>query len=201
QTYHFTWTPKKEAPEPDEENPDDGDEAEAPEMQEETETQQYPVKVERKFSYWVIDSLGVYSIEQAVLNNYAFNGERIELYPAGYTPPNIVVRQDGTYTAAESPGNLIGEPDPKEVPGGETKEPIPPGEEEAAQQFAESQIGKVKVQNDTLTFNGQTIMDGRQTEEKTLEPSQIPSPTPIGRDVLYSPNNRISNTKTNRQSA
>lgn len=192
--YNFTWDPGKKIPSPDGEG-----EVDAPDPQTATESKDYPVKVERKYSYWVIDTLGIYAIDRAILKNYAFEGEQIEIQPAGYTPPVAEVIAEGNYEAAESPGNLTADPLP--VPGDKIKPPIPDGEEAAMQQLAEDKINKVKVKNDTLTFNGQTIINGQEVEEKAPEPGQIPDPQQIDRDVLYSPNNMIPSTKTNLQSA
>ncbi|MCQ4086544.1 DUF5704 domain-containing protein [Saccharibacillus sp. JS10] len=193
-SYELKWDPKKTVVD------DKGVEHEEPDPQSETETKQHEVTVERKFSYWVIDSLGVYAIDKAILNNYAFENEQIEILPADYKIPKVSTVTDGHYEPEPNPEKLQADPWSNPDSNAKTKPSLPPDSGEM-KQVAEDKIGKVKVQNDTLTFNSQTIIDGKTAEEKAPEPKQIPTSQVIGNHVLYSKDNQIPNTKMNRQSA
>ncbi|GFR37154.1 hypothetical protein PRECH8_04500 [Insulibacter thermoxylanivorax] len=43
------------------------------------------------------------------------------------------------------------------------------------------------MKNDSLTFNGSTVMSGAFQEERTADPSAVPEPTMINQNVLYRP--------------
>lgn len=191
--YTFNWDPGKDEP-----NADGKGTHKVPDPQTENSSQDYPVRIERTFSYWVVDKLGVYSIDSSQLKNYAFNGETITIHPAGYTPPNVTLTRDGKYVADEGPGNYTAPS--KTLSGGTTKPSIPSGESAELTSLTESKIKQVKVNNDTLMFNGQTLMNGSVVERKTQDPTRVPDPTIISRDILYSPGNMIPSSKTNRQS-
>ncbi|MGG0825261.1 DUF5704 domain-containing protein, partial [Paenibacillus turicensis] len=152
-----------------------------------TVTKKY--EVERPFSYWIIDNLEVYQIDEARLRNYAFDGEEISISPQKYDPPLYLTEETGRYEAPDPPSSI-------DTTGG-----VIPGEDASSEEFpedAEKVVDKVKVTNDTFTFDGTTIMDGAQTEESTPTPGRIQQASQIGQDVLYSPYNMIPITKTNK---
>lgn len=66
--------------------------------------------------------------------------------------------------------------------------------------MAETNTPQSKVNNDLVKFNNQTIMDGAEYTKDGPNPSNIPNPTKVGRDVLYKPGNMISSTLLNRES-
>lgn len=183
--YTLTWDPGKGNPR-------------VPDPQTANETHSYPIHIERTFSYWVVDKLGVYSIDSAQLKNYAFNGEIITIQPAGYVPPIVTLTRNGKYVPDPGPGNYTAPS--KNVPGGSTRPSIPPGESAELKSLTETKIAEVKVNNDTVVFNGQTLMNGSVVDKKTQDPTRVPEPTIIGRDVLYSPGNMIPSSKINKQS-
>ncbi|WP_222126840.1 DUF5704 domain-containing protein, partial [Paenibacillus xylanexedens] len=50
---------------------------------------------DRNYSYWKINNVELYSIEQAKMENYALpDGSRITLYPQEYTPPELEMEHD-----------------------------------------------------------------------------------------------------------
>ncbi|WP_145142282.1 DUF5704 domain-containing protein [Paenibacillus sp. Y412MC10] len=191
--YTFKWDPGKDVP-----NADGKGTHREPDPQTDNGSQDYPIHIERTFSYWVVDKLGIYSIDSAELKNYAFNGELITIHPAGYVPPTLTLTRDGKYVPDPGPGNYTAPP--KTLTGGTTKPSIPSGESAELTSLTESKISEVKVNNDTVVFNGQTLMNGSVVEKKTQDPMRVPDPTTIGRDVLYSPGNMIPSSKTNKQS-
>ncbi|WP_172253179.1 DUF5704 domain-containing protein [Saccharibacillus deserti] len=193
-SYDLTWTEKKAGPA----KPDGTPGPEIDDPKSETENKQYEVHIERYFSYWIIDNIGVYEIDRAVLQNYAFQGESITLRPAGYVPPTLSVTKSGKHTVDPGPGNWTAPTQP--IPG-EDKRPLVPNDLDLLAGETEQKIKQVQVSNDTVVFNGQTLMDGSTVQRKGQDPKPVPNSTPITRDVLYSPNHMIPMTKTNRQSA
>lgn len=193
-SYNLTWKETK----PVVPGPDGRPGPATTEDKSETADAQYPVHIERYFSYWIVDNIGVYQIDQALLQNYAFNGESIAIKPAGYVPPTLSVTKSGKYTADPGPGNWTA--DTQDVPGIDSKPDVPDDLDLLAGE-TEQKIKQVQVSNDTVVFNGRTLMNGSTVERKGQDPQPVPNSTPITRDVLYSPNHMIPSSKTNRQSA
>lgn len=161
-----------------------------------TRTMTYTYQVERKYSYWIISSLGVYGIDKAVIENGALPGGNVTLNPVGYTSPSV------SYAHNNSEEGHIVEPDIKEVilPSqtltGIGAEPSIPTEN--FKENAEESVKKIKCKNDSLVFNGKTIMSSAEKEEKTDAPEEIPSGLEeIGENVLYKFGMVISGTMAN----
>jgi len=156
----------------------------------------YKYQIEREYSYWVISNLGVYGIDNAVVKNEAFPGGSVTLTPNGYSPPTV------TYTHSDKLSDHIIEPvirekevSPQIIDGG-TTEPSIPSEDFKAE--AEKVLVKIKCKNDSLVFNGETIMSPSVKEEKTDNPTEIPSGLEdVGENVLFKSNIVIPGTKAN----
>ncbi|KQY91030.1 hypothetical protein ASD24_24860 [Paenibacillus sp. Root52] len=191
--YTLNWDPGKTVP-----TADGKGTTTVPDPQTANETKNYPIHVERTLSYWVVDKLGVYEIDSAELKNYAFNGEIITIHPAGYVPPIVTLTREGKYVPDPGPGNYTAPS--KTLNGGKSRPSIPSSESAELQALTESKIKEVKVNNDTLVFNSQTLMNGSVVDKKTQDPTRLPDPKIIGRDVLYSPGNMIPSSKINKQS-
>lgn len=185
--YTLTWDPKKTETGPD------GKEREVPDPQEDTETLTQTHTVEREYSFWTIENLEVYKIDEAKLWNYAFNGGGITISPSGYSPPVFSSSETHGFTPPSPPASIEAPPGSKS--GGKDR-PDLSGED--LKSFAEAEVDPVKVKNDTLTFNGSTIMNGSETSQAGPTPSQIPTSPAIGENVLYSPGNVIPTSKTNK---
>lgn len=188
--YELKWDPGKKVP-----KPDGTGEMDAPDPQTATETLTKSYTVERPYSFWVIDNLEVYQIDQAKLWNYAFNGGGITIMPSGYSPPSFTASKSSGYTPPNSPGSVDAPKGSKS--GGKEKPDI---SNENLESYAEQAVEKVKVKNDSLTFNGSTVMSGAQSNETGPTPSQVPLPPEIGQNVLYSPGNTIPTSKINQPS-
>jgi hypothetical protein len=186
-TFTLKWDPKKKV------TGVDGKETEMPDPQTDEETVTKTYKVERPYSYWVIDNLEVYQIEEAKLENYAFDGEQISISPQNYEPPSYTTVETGRFEAPDPPSSVDVDGG---VESGGTERPDVSSKE--FKEDAEKVVDKVKVTNDTFTFEGFTIMDGAQTEESGPTPGRIQQAAQIGQDVLYSPYNMIPTTKTNK---
>lgn len=186
-TWSLTWDPGKKV------TGADGKETEVPDPQFDQETVTQTYTIERKYSFWVIDNLEVYKINQATLSNYALPGGKISISPQGYREPQYAASQTGNYYPPSSPGTVTAPGGSKN--GGKTR---PSPDNENLKNYADKAVGKVQVTNDTLSFNNQTIINGGRVDETGPTPGVIPAPTHIGQDVLYSPNNLISRDKVNR---
>ncbi|WP_343226528.1 DUF5704 domain-containing protein [Paenibacillus dendritiformis] len=155
----------------------------------EEETVSDVVTVERSYSFWVIDNLEVYKIQEAKLQNTALPGGGVTLEPQNYTPPDYRFKQQG---------GIVKEPEAQSVvlPSQTVGKDIPDysGEFKSA---AEKAIGKVRVQNDSLTFQGKTIMSGQAVDENGSSPGIIPFPTMIGENTLYKNRLLIHSDKVN----
>lgn len=184
------WDPGKPGP-----NGPDGKPTTVPDPQqaEEKVTERYTVK--RPYSYWVIDNLEVYRINQGLLRNYALPGNEIRLDPQGYQPPQYSTSQTGAFYPPSLPDPIIA---PSGSYGGSSYKSKPSPPSENLQSIAEAGVDRVEVTNDSLIFNGATIMDSRRTVESGPTPGSIPEPPQIRENVLYKPGNMISSDKANR---
>ena len=64
--------------------------------------------------------------------------------------------------------------------------------------MAEANTSQNTVKNDFVKFNNTVIMNDTETSKDGPLPTNIPSPTTIARDVLYTPNHRISSSLLNK---
>ncbi|WP_237100197.1 DUF5704 domain-containing protein [Paenibacillus azoreducens] len=154
----------------------------------------------RQYAYWQINQLEVYEIDQAEMRNYALPGGEVTLYPDGYDPPvveliNSTDVEDHVYPKETGTISFT----PEEIDGGD-REPTEGDvdDTEALKAIAESQTEDPDVQNDYLSFNGETIMDDAQVSKSGPTPSQIPAPERIGDRVLYEGRQFISSILLNK---
>ncbi len=182
-TYTLTWTetdPKTKEP--------------IPKESVQTVTYQYPVQ--REYSYWIISALGVYGINNAVIENTALPGGSVTLTPSGYSPPTVSYNHSGSESDHIVEPNIKVVTVPSQTISGDSVEPSIPSENFKAE--AEKSVDKIKCKNDSLIFNGETIMSPSVKEEKTDEPKDIPSGLEhVGENVLFKSNIVIPGTKAN----
>ena len=190
-TYTLKWTERVPGPPDSDGNPTT---ITVPRSDTQTVTKNY--MIERRYRYWVIDNLEVYGIQKATFNNYALPSGTVTVQPAGYAPPNVSATHTDAleshithpvYSDVTLPGQTI---------NGGSSRPSVPDEDWTGE--AEQAIGKIRVKNDSLLFNGTTVMDNRTVEEQAPAPGQIPSPPLIGPDVLYGKGYLIEPSKTNK---
>ncbi|MGG1876762.1 DUF5704 domain-containing protein [Paenibacillus cisolokensis] len=184
------WDPGQPGPEDADGNP-----TTVPDPQTDTETVVERYTVERPYAYWVIDNLEVYRIDRGLLRNYALPGGEITISPQGYQPPSFTASPTGSFEPP-SPADPITAPPGTYGGSSFTSRPSPPSEN--LQSVAEQGVEKVQVTNDTLVFNGQTLMSGSRVPETGPRPSSIPEPPQIDQNVLYKPGNLITPDKVNR---
>lgn len=189
-TWTLSWDPGKPGP-----NGPDGKPTTVPDPQTEEETVTQRYTVERPYSYWVIDNLEVYKIDQGTLTNYALPGGQITIQPQGYQPPQYSTNASGAFYPPSPPDPIVA---PSGSHGGSSYKSKPSPPNENLQSVAEAAVDKVEVTNDSLVFNGTTIMNPGRVQESGPTPGSIPAPTRINDQVLYKPNNMISSDKVNR---
>lgn len=186
--YTLKWDPGKK-----ELGPDGKTEVTVPDPQEETETVTQTHTIERPYSFWIVENLEVYRINEAKLWNYAFEGGGITISPSGYSPPAFSKSETHGYTPPSPPASVVAPP--STVSGGKDRPNVP---NEDFKSYAEKEVDPVKVKNDSLAFNGSTIMSGTEVSASGPSPASIPLAPQIGNNVLYSPGNVIPMSKTNK---
>ncbi|KOY14275.1 hypothetical protein AMS66_22965 [Paenibacillus xylanivorans] len=165
-----------------------------------TATKPYNFQITRDYSYWKINNLEVYKIAKATMKNYALPGETVTMTPSGYIPPTLEAKNDEAVESHVKPGqtSAISYTPPK-LTGGLNSPPDVPDDTSRLKGMAESNTPQSKVNNDLVKFNNIKIMDDAETTKDGPTPTNIPNPTAIGQDVLYKPNNMISNTLMNKE--
>jgi hypothetical protein len=170
-------------------------------LQQETVTVTQYISVPRAYGYWEIEKLEYYKIENAILYNHALPGGKLTLTPNSYYNPPAM-----SYShTMDIKYHLI---DPKEAEEGilletetitgDTTKPTIPWEDFSY--YALSQTGKIKVRNDSLTFNGSTVMSSAitETEAPDVNMSALPDcATYTDKNALYANDQIIGATKAN----
>ncbi|MDR6725009.1 hypothetical protein J2W91_003495 [Paenibacillus amylolyticus] len=164
-----------------------------------TVTKPYSFQITRDYSYWKINKLEVYNIAKATMENYALPGTMVTMMPSGYTPPTLESQNDEAVEShvKPAPTAAISYTPPKRT-GGLNSPPDVPDDTSLLKGMAESNTPQSKVNNDLVIFNNNKVMDDAEATKDGPTPTNIPDPTPIGRDVLYMPNNMISSTLLNK---
>lgn len=150
-------------------------------------------QIEREYSYWQIENLGVYGIDKAEIKTDALS-KTATMLPTGYSLPTVTYKQN-----TDEKSHLI-EPKIKDVvlspitvesntyPSPEWKE------------NAEKSVDKIICKNDNLIFNGEVIMSDEKKEEKTDNPKEIMDGLEeVGENVLYKSNLEIPSSKANKE--
>lgn len=185
-TYNLEW----------EEEVDDGvDEEGSPKTKWETKTRDETVTksytIKRDFSYWQIDNLEVYKIDQSIVNNYALPSGSVTLTPTGYQPPTVETKHSTGYA------NHIKQPTVNNVDlGSETVYGDTAPDEDFTSE-AESAVEPIRVKNDYLCFRSDVIMSDTETIENGPDPGKIPAPRPIEPNVLFGSGYMIDSNKGN----
>lgn len=192
-TYSLYWTEYVPGPPDSKGNP-----TTVPVSRSATQTVTQNYTVERKYSYWLIDRLEVYGLQRAEVSNYALPSGKVTLQPSGYTPPTVSASHDASIlTHVTDPAYRNVTLPGQSVYGGSSSPSVP---SENWKSEAEQAVGKIKVRNDSLVFNGQTIMDNRTVDETAPVPGTIPAPPMIGQNVLYGSGFVIDSNKSNKAS-
>lgn len=150
-----------------------------------TEVKNYHFTFTRDYSYWKINNLEVYQINEAAMSNYALPNGNVTLRPAGYSPPSISMEHAedvGTHVTPKETGDI--QFTPEVVDKGGYSRPSPPDDTSKLKALAEGQTKPPDVKNDALTFSFDgsttTVMDGSIVSQNGPAPSKIPNPSKIG---------------------
>ncbi|WP_157277430.1 DUF5704 domain-containing protein [Paenibacillus taiwanensis] len=195
-TYVLHWDPGKSGPV----GPDGQPGPILPNPQTQNYRSRELIEIERKYSYWVIDTLEVYDIDRADIRNYALPGEQVTLIPRSYVPVNIETKDYDTFEAhAYLPdfNKMIELPSQHVNDGGKTPPPVPNEVSTLFAREAELRVPQMQVRNDQLLLNGQLLMNGAWHMEKTTIPQVIPQAVTIGHNVLNQSELRIDSHKPN----
>lgn len=192
--YHKTWTiPGRASTGPN-------DPGTPPQPKELDVPVEKPMQVIRQYSYWQIDNLEVYQLNQATISNYALGGYggTVTLTPNGYTPPTLQSANDDAVTAHVKPAPCKEIDLGTETKSGGDSEPPTPDETSLFQTKAEAEVKENTVNNDKVVFNGTTVMDSASMDKTAPRPGTIPQPGMIGDNVLYQNRLTIQNTLVNK---
>lgn len=192
--YHKTWTiPGRASTGPN-------DPGTPPQPKELDVPVEKPMQVTRQYSYWQIDNLEVYQINQATISNYALGGYggTVTLTPNGYTPPTLQSANDDAVTAHVKPAPCKEIDLGTETKSGGDSEPPTPDETSLFQSKAETEVKENTVNNDKVVFNGTTVMDPASMDKTAPRPGTIPQPGMIADNVLYQNRLTIQNTLVNK---
>lgn len=150
----------------------------------------YTTTVKRKYSYWYIDNLEVYTLDGAILYNNAIPDTGIRMLPNGYRPPEIEC-----LTNLSEDTHIKPPPESLTViklggrsAGGQNIPPYNPQSE------IESMIGDIIVKNDRLTIDGKLIMNDspvRKTAPRPIKPAS--KGKKIDNRILYENGKKIEN--------
>ncbi|WP_145953899.1 DUF5704 domain-containing protein [Paenibacillus bovis] len=147
-------------------------------------TKTYNFGFTRDYSYWQINQLAAYGIQQAKMNNYALPNGSVTITAAGYTPPSIE-KEDSTdvndHVRPDETGAINYHPGV--IDGGKSGKPSVPNDEGKLKGMAESKTDDPEVRNDDAKFTFKSketeIMNGDWTRKTTVKPKEIPAPTKI----------------------
>ncbi|MCX7920462.1 MAG: DUF5704 domain-containing protein [Clostridia bacterium] len=152
--------------------------------------------VTRDFSYWIMDRLGVYSLDKVEVENDALPNKSETINPNGYTRPDVNVwhsaRESDHITEPEHNDVNLGS---ESISGGRSGRPSVPSPDWT--NMAENSVGQIKVKNDRLIFKGTTVIDDRTCEVDTPDPEEFPESPMIGNNVLYKNGITIRGTTPN----
>lgn len=128
----------------------------------------YITTVKRKYSYWYIDNLEVYTLDGAVLYNNAISDTGIKMLPTGYIPPKVeyltnLSEDEHVKPPPESLGTInLG----VRSANGLIIPPYNPKSE------IEATIGHLIVKNDRLIIDGKLIMDDSSVRKSAPKPNE-----------------------------
>nr|WP_236588282.1 DUF5704 domain-containing protein [Tumebacillus amylolyticus] len=172
-TFHLTWEEEVETG-----TDPDGNPITEWQPREDTQVISQPYTIKRNYSYWMVDSLNVFKMSYATMDNYALPGT-VTMYPQTYNAPSVVAdhhADEAWHLTEPKYPNPYMIPDVEEVSGGQNGKPNPPTEDWRGD--AEKQILKIKVRNDDFSFDNlpQKRMDSAWQDETTQKPLDIPAP-------------------------
>ena len=161
--------------------------------------------VTRAYGYWEIIDIGFYRINNVTMQNYALVDGSITLIPNAslYTTPTMTAYHSASENyhlsapAQVSSGITL----TQDISNGSSSPVIP---SESYEYIALTQTGQITVRSDSVTWNGQTVMDGTPTsyEAPTVNKNLVQQCSTVTPDnTLYKNNQIIEATKNNGEYA
>lgn len=190
-TYRLNWQEATPTPLPDEE-----DSIQKPPIyHSETVVVNKTITLTREYSFTYIDKIAYYKIHSGIVENAVFSDDIVTLIPKNYTLPSIDYQSLGNSLDAHiilpnevKNGSLdLGV---KVLDGGYSGRPSITESESVLKSLADSKVGELKCRNDSLTFDGKTVLDATLKEKEAPEPiiSALTKPEMITEDVLFQEN-------------
>lgn len=148
----------------------------------------------RPYSYWTVPEMQAFKIDNAKLQNYAFEGGEIVIHPgSSYDSPTMTLETNVEHL--EYPEIVTARAPSQTIDGGSSEPDVP---DQNLKSYAEAATPQLNVRNDALEFNGATIMDGAIVKTNGPAPGRIPTPLSIDENALFQPHNMIPKMKTNQ---
>lgn len=148
----------------------------------------------RPYSYWTVPEMQAFKIDNAKLQNYAFEGGEIVIQPgSNYDSPSMTLETDVEHL--EYPDIVTARAPSQTIDGGHSEPDVP---DQNLKSFAEAATPQLNVRNDALEFNGHTIMDGAIVQTNGPAPGRIPTPLSIDENALFKTHNMIPKVKVNQ---
>ncbi|MNW24134.1 Bacterial Ig-like domain (group 2) [compost metagenome] len=148
----------------------------------------------RPYSYWTVLEMQAFKIDNAKLQNYAFEGGEIVIQPgSSYDSPTMMLETNVEHI--EYPEIVTARAPSQTIDGGNSEPDVP---DQNLKSYAEAATPQLNVRNDVLEFNGETIMDGAIVKTNGPAPGRIPTPLSINENALFKPHNMIPKTKPNQ---
>jgi hypothetical protein len=161
-----------------------------------TETHNQVHTITRPYSYWAIESLRVYDLRSGKVVNYALPGDEVIVSASGLAAPTVVATKLPTWSQHITAPTVKSVTLPSEsISGGSSRPSVTPP---SWRTNADTSVGRVSVRNDTVTFNGATIMNGSPRNDSGVTPTDIPASPMIGNNVLYMSGIKIPREKINQ---
>lgn len=139
----------------------------------------------RTYSYWVIDHIAVYKIDNAVVTNGVLPDGKVTLTPVNYIVPTLSATQHIDHIIEPSTSTITL---PSETVWGGTSKPSVPSYDlkaEAENLPDGERLGEITVRNDSVIFGGTTIMSDSYMERDTIDPLPMPVSPIVDKDTLY----------------
>ncbi len=148
--------------------------------------------VKRDYNFYIIQKLGVFALDKSVVENAALpNGA--QTLESSVLEPRISMKRD-TEIANHMIEPVTGSIEiklPTRYLGSKSSVKYPSVPDEDFREEVEEAVGEIKVWNDTLVFNGETLMDGGTYEVKAPKPKEVPVAKKNSIDDLYRPGLKI----------
>lgn len=155
-------------------------------------------QIERPYDFYLVQSLGVFSLSQAVVENAALpNG--VKTLSSSVSAPHVELNKEDKLAnhMIEPVSGPLTLTLPQKTLGSKSRRSYPSVPSENFRPVAEEAVGQIQVSNDGLVFNGQVLLDDNIYEAMAPTPESIPESPLNSADDLYQAQLSIPATLTN----